>query len=329
MHRVNVAILGATGLVGQELLGILEERAFPVGELRLAGSDRSIGQRVRALGREVVLSRPDLAFFQGMDIAFSAVQSDVARSLAPLAREAGCIMIDKSSAFRMDPAVPLVVPEVNPHALLGHEGVVASPNCSTTQLVVALHPLRSLGPITHVDVSTYQAVSGTGRDAVQEMEAQMRGSASPPKVYPKRILGNVLPQVDSFDENGYSVEELKLIRETRKILEAPDLQLTATAVRVPVFRGHGEAVSVQFEDEIDVADAREALGKASGVRVLDLPDVPTSLDADGNDWVWVGRLRKDLSTPRGLHFFVVSDNLRKGAATNAVQIAERLLGFKG
>lgn len=327
MGGVRVALLGATGMVGQELLKVLEERRFPLSEIRLAGSDRSVGRTVTALGREVRLERPDASFFRGLDVVFSAVGSDVAKEAATFARAQGAVMIDKSSAFRMDPTVPLVVPEVNGEALLSHEGVIASPNCSTIQLVMALSPLRQLGKIGRVEVSTYQAVSGTGREAVEELAGQVKGDGGPPRIYPKAIAFNVIAKIEEFDENGYSVEEMKLVRETRKILNEPELPVTATAVRVPVFRGHAEAVTVEFDQEISVGEAKAILRETPGIRLVEDPDVPTPLDADGNDWVWVGRVRKDISRPRSLHLFIVSDNLRKGAATNAVQIAERLFGI--
>lgn len=326
MRQVNVAVLGATGLVGTEVLRILEERSFPVGKVRLAGSFGSAGQEVQVWGERRVLEEPGEGLFRDTDVAFSAVSADVARRLAPEAAKAGCIFIDKSSAFRMDPSVPLVVPEVNGILLGNRPPIVASPNCSTITLVMALGPLRTLAPITSVEVATYQAVSGSGRDAVVEMERQLDGPVTP-KVYPKPILWNVLPQVDSFDENGHSVEEMKLIRETRRILDQPALPVAATAVRVPVYRSHSEAVTVAFASPVSVEDARQALLQAPGIRFVDLPDVPTPLEAAGNDLTWVGRLRRNPARENALQFFVVSDNLRKGAATNAVQIAETVLGL--
>jgi len=327
VREIHAGILGATGLVGQEVLAILEERHFPLAELRVAGSARSVGQRMPVPGGEVGVQPMDDAFFAGLDVVFSAVASDIARQAANLARRHAVLLIDKSSAFRMDPAVPLVVPGVNDAALTGHSGIVASPNCSTIQLVMALAPLAGLAPLASVEVATYQAVSGAGREAVQEMEREAAAADAVPSVFPKRIIGNVIPQVETFGENGYSVEEMKLLHETRKIMNLPELPLAATAVRVPVYRGHAEAVTVDFVREVPTDEAAGRLAATPGLRYVPMPDVPTPLDAAGNDLVWVGRLRRSLVRETALQLFIVSDNLRKGAATNAVQIAERALGL--
>ncbi len=327
MADLNVGVVGASGMVGQEILVVLGERSFPVGELRLAASHRSAGDRALALGRRLTLTEPDEAFFQGLDLVFSAVSADVARRLLPLARAAGSVMIDKSNAFRLDPDVPLVVPEVNRAALAGQPRLIASPNCSTIPLVMVLDRLRQLGAIRQVEVSTYQAVSGTGREAVSALTAEIAGQRPDPEVYPKPIGFNVMPLVDQLSADGHSLEEDKLRLESRKVLGEPTLRLSSTAVRVPVYRGHSEAVTVTFAQPIDLGEVRARLDGAPGLKLVEPPDLPTPLDADGNDLVWVGRLRLDRDDPSRLLLFLVTDNLRKGAATNAVQIAEALWGL--
>ncbi len=329
MADLNVGVLGASGMVGQEILVVLGERSFPVADLRLAASQRSAGDRLLALGRRIPVTEPDHAFFRGLDLIFSAVSADVARRLFPLAQAAGAVMIDKSNAFRMDPAVPLVVPEVNPTALAGHPSLVASPNCSTIPLVMVLDQLRRLADIERVDVATYQAVSGTGRDAVAELTAEIAGLQPDPSIYPRPIAFNVLPLVDTLGDGGHSLEEEKLRLESRKVLAEPELRISSTAVRVPVYRGHSEAITVTLRREVPLTDLHDALATAPGLRMVEPPELPTPIDADGNDLVWVGRLRLDPDDARRVMLFLVTDNLRKGAATNAVQIAETLWGLGG
>jgi aspartate-semialdehyde dehydrogenase len=329
MADLNIGVLGASGMVGQEILVVLGERSFPVGEIRLAASQRSTGDRLLALGRRIPLTEPDPAFFAGLDLVFSAVAADVARRLYPLAKDAGAVLIDKSNAFRMDPLVPLVVPEVNPEALSARPSLIASPNCSTIPLVMALSRLRLLAPIEQVDVATYQAVSGTGRDAVAALTAEIAGQQPDPSIYPKPIAFNVLPLVDALNGSGHSLEEDKLRMESRKVLSDPALRISSTAVRVPVYRGHAEAVTVTLGHEVPLAELHDVLTSAPGLKVVDPPELPTPIDADGNDLVWIGRLRRDRDNPRRVMLFLVTDNLRKGAATNAVQIAEQLWGLVG
>ncbi|MFO7172343.1 MAG: aspartate-semialdehyde dehydrogenase [Bacillota bacterium] len=328
----NVAILGASGLVGQTLVRLLEERDFPVGKLRILATARSAGQTVTFRGEELVIEEATPDAFAGVDIAFFAASNEASRDLAPEAVRRGAVVIDKSSYWRMHPEVPLAVPEVNPDAIRQHRGIIASPNCSTIQLVLPLKALHDAAGLRRVVVSTYQAVSGTGKEAVEELRRQaprvLAGEDPEPRVYPRPIAFNVLPHCDSFQENGYTREEMKLTLETRKILGLPDLPIAATAVRVPVFTGHSEAVLVETEEKLTPAQAREVLARMPGVVVVDDPAAPAYPDpvmAAGRDEVFVGRIREDLSSPTGLWLWVVSDNLRKGAATNAIQIAEFLI----
>lgn len=328
----NVAILGASGLVGQTLLRLLEERNFPVGKLRILATARSAGQTVTFRGQELVIEEATPDAFAGVDIAFFAASNEASRELAPEAVRRGAVVIDKSSYWRMHPEVPLAVPEVNPDAIRQHRGIIASPNCSTIQLVLPLKALHDAAGLKRVVVSTYQAVSGTGKEAVEELRRQaprvLAEEDPEPQVYPRPIAFNVLPHCDSFQENGYTREEMKLTLETRKILGLPDLPIAATAVRVPVFTGHSEAVLVETEEKLTAAQAREVLARMPGVVVVDDPAAlayPDPLMAAGRDEVFVGRIREDLSSPTGLWLWVVSDNLRKGAATNAIQIAEFLI----
>jgi aspartate-semialdehyde dehydrogenase len=334
MSERVVALAGATGVVGRTILKVLEERSFPLGEIRLLATERSEGQTVPFRGQEVKVEAVRGGSFRGVDLAFFAVGTEASAALVPLAREAGAVCIDKSNAFRMEPGVPLVVPEVNPEALRGGRGIIASPNCSTIQLVMVLKPLHDAARLKRVVVATYQSVSGSGRQGLVELEEQLeaiRGGLEPVvRFYPRRIAGNVIPHIDSFGADGLCGEERKLIDETRKIMDLPHLALTATTVRVPVAIGHAEAVNVELERKLSAEEARQALRAAPGVLVLDRPAeavYPTPLDAAGRDEVLVGRVREDPSTARGLDLWVVADNLRKGAATNAVQIAERLMAM--
>lgn len=326
MQGYRVGICGATGLVGRQLLQVLEERRFPVADLVALASRRSAGSKVRFQDTDIEVREARPGAFQGCDLVFFAAGTDVSRELAPVAVQEGAVVIDKSNAFRMDPEVPLVVPEINGETLRQHKGIIASPNCSTTQLVMALHPLRRAANLERVLVSTYQAVTGTGADALDELESQVANGAAP-RVYPRPIAFNVLPHCDSFGDGDYTGEEWKLVRETRRILGLPDLKISATAVRVPVRVGHSESVWVQLDRVVDLAEVRRLLAEAPGVQVMDDPgggQYPTPLDAAGNDDVWVGRIRRDPADDRALWMWIVSDNLRKGAATNAVQIAEQL-----
>ncbi|GAB6875726.1 aspartate-semialdehyde dehydrogenase [Thermaerobacter litoralis] len=329
----RVAVVGATGLVGQQVLRILEERRFPVDELRPLATSRSAGRAVAFGGADWEVREATAEALRGCDFAFFAASGDVSRELAPVAARAGTVVIDKSNTFRMDPEVPLVVPEVNGHALARHRNLIASPNCSTIQLVVALKPILDRFGLERVVVSTYQAVSGTGAAALEELEAEVRadgqGSGFEPQVYPRPIAFNVLPHCDRFEDEGYTLEEWKLVRESRKILERPDLAVTATAVRVPVRVGHSEAVWLQTREDASVADLRQVLSSAPGVVLVDDPAsaaYPTPLEVAGHDEVYVGRVRRDPTAPRAFWLWIVADNLRKGAATNAVQIAEALVG---
>ena len=331
---VNLAILGATGLVGSELLKILAERNFPIGQLKLLASARSKDTTIQFQGKEYPVEIGSENSFKNIDIVLSAAGS-IIKELAPAAVDAGAIVIDKSSAFRMNPSVPLVVPGVNDAAIHSHKGIIASPNCSTSQLVVPLKVLHELGGLTRVIVSTYQSVSGAGSEAMDELETQthslMHGQKAEPKAFTKPISFNLIPHIDKFNEDGYTKEEEKLIEETRKILDLPELAITCTAVRVPVFVGHSESVLVELDRPVSVAEARNALAANDMMEVWDNPEqnvYPTPLDAAGNDPVYVGRIRKDNSSPNGLHLWVVADNLRIGAALNSIRIAEYLLEHK-
>ena len=333
-QNLTVAVVGATGVVGRTMIQVLLEREFPVGDLRLLASERSAGKTVSIDGatREVELATGEA--FDGVDIALFSAGADASRELAPLAVARGATVIDNSSAWRMDPTVPLVVSQVNPDDMEGHPGIVANPNCSTMQLVPVLMALRDAIGLERVVVDTYQAVSGTGGDAIRELEGQVRahvaGEPTHRAVYPHQIAFNALPQVDVFLDNGYTKEEWKLVTESRKILHLPDLRVSCTAVRIPVFVAHSEAVHVETRAAISPDRARELFSAVPGVVVQDDPSTstyPLATQAAGSDEIFVGRVRQDPSIDgdRGLAFWVVSDNLRKGAATNAVQIAEALV----
>ena len=330
----RVAVIGATGNVGREMLQTLAERDFPADEVIPLASERSVGREV-SLGEDKILKVRDLATFdfKGVDIALSSPGAKVSAVHSPRAAAAGCVVIDNTSHFRMDPDVPLVVPEVNPQAIAGYtkRGIIANPNCSTIQMVVALKPLHTLGTIKRVVVSTYQSVSGAGKDAMDELFEQTRAifvnDAITPTKFPKQIAFNVIPQIDVFMEDGSTKEEWKMVVETRKILD-PDIQVNATCVRVPVFVSHSESVNVEFARPVSVDAARKALSEAPGVIVYDKREpggYATPVECTGEDAVYVSRLRKDPTVANGLSFWCVSDNLRKGAALNAVQIAELLV----
>ena len=331
---LTVAVVGATGVVGRTMVQVLGERAFPVGELRLLASGRSAGRTVQVGSRSIEIGEALPEAFDGVDIALFSAGADISRDLAPQAVARGATVIDNSSAWRMDPTVPLVVSQVNPDDLAAHEGIVANPNCSTMQLAPVLMALRDAVGIERVVVDTYQSVSGTGAEAVAELEGQIRAHvAGEPKrasVYPHPIAFNALPEIDAFLENGYTKEEWKVVTESRKILHLPDLRISCTAVRVPVFVSHSEAVHVETREPVTPERARRLFESVSGVVVQDDPaghEYPLATDAAGRDEVFVGRVRQDpsIANGRGLAFWVVSDNLRKGAATNAVELAEVLL----
>ncbi|HTS14421.1 MAG TPA: aspartate-semialdehyde dehydrogenase [Candidatus Sulfotelmatobacter sp.] len=328
---LTVAVVGATGAVGRTMLQVLIERAFPFAALRPLASARSAGSSLAIAGRRLDVQEATAAAFDGVDIALFSAGASASGTLAPLAVEAGAVVIDNSSRWRMEPGVPLVVPEVNAQDAATHEGLIANPNCSTMQLVPLLAALRDAAGLERVVVDTYQAVSGSGHKAVAELQAQVEahvaGQPVRATVYPHAIAFNVLPQVDVFLDDGYTREEWKVIHESRKILHLPELRLSCTAVRVPVFTGHSEAVHVELREPLSPTLAREAFAAVPGVVVVDEPAAsryPLATDAAGRDEIYVGRVRQDVSIPdgRGLAFWVVSDNLRKGAATNAVQIAE-------
>ena len=329
---VTVAVVGATGAAGQTTLKILEERKFPVRELRAFASERSVGKTVSFRGEDIRVGRVEPAAFKGVEIAICSAGSAQAREYAPMIAKAGAIVVDKSNAWRLDPAVPLVVPEINPHAVKAHRGIVASPNCTTIVTVMPLKPLHDAARIRRVVATSYQSVSGAGVNGIEDLRQQTlawaRGEAMRPAHFPHRIAFNLIPAIDTFAPDGYTGEEWKLINETRKILEAPDLLISPTTVRVPVFTCHSVAVNVETEDKVSVERARELFGRFPGLKVWDEPAeqrYPMPVDVEGQDDCWVGRIREDLSHPRALNFWVVGDQLRKGAATNAVQIAELLL----
>lgn len=329
----NIAIVGATGAVGNQMIECLEERDFPVGKIKYLASSRSAGEPLEYKGKAVMVEELTHDSFEGVDIALFSAGGARSLEFCPSAVKAGAVCIDNSSAWRMDPEVPLVVPEVNAHAIADYQkkGIIANPNCSTIQMVVALKPLHDYAGIKRVVVSTYQAVSGTGKKAIDELRVQvgelLNGRPAKVEVYPNQIAFNCLPQIDSFCDNGYTKEEMKMVNETMKIMEA-DIKVTATAVRIPVFYGHSESINIETEKELSVAKAKELIAVAPGCELVD--DVaeglyPMAIDATGQDLVQIGRIRKDETIENGLNLWVVADNIRKGAATNAVQIAEHLI----
>jgi len=329
----RLAILGATGAVGSTLLRVLEERSFPVGELRLLASQRSAGRQIRFGDRDLTVQEVGPRSFDGIDIAIFSAGAARSREWAPQAVAAGAVVVDNSSAFRMDDGVPLVVADVNPHAARGHAGLIANPNCSTMQLMPVLAALHRRSPLEHVTVATYQSVSGTGQKAIDALRAEsaavLVGEEPSPGVYAHRIAFNALPFAGALaGDDGYTDEELKLVNESRKILELPELRISATCVRVPVMNSHSEAVWVRTREPIPPDEARALLAAEDGITVVDDPAAnayPMAIDADGTDGVLVGRIRRDLGDPNALALWVVADNLRKGAATNAVEIAELLV----
>jgi aspartate-semialdehyde dehydrogenase len=332
MKGFKVAILGATGMVGQEFIKVLQQRNFPMESISLLASDRSAGKKMFVSHREIVVEEVTPKSFNDIDIALFSAGGEVSRYFSPIAAQSGAVVIDNSSAWRMDPKVPLVVPEINAEDIKWHKGVIANPNCSTIQMVVALYPLHKVNPIKRIVAVTYQAVSGTGSAAVEELTEQARqvleGQTTVPHVYPHQIAFNVLPEIDVFLDNDYTKEEWKMVEETRKIMHADDIAISALCARVPVFIGHSEAVHVEFANAISPDEARRILAQAPGVKVLDDPAIslyPQPWSAAGTDEVFVGRIHRDASHPHGLVMWIVSDNVRKGAALNAVQIAEEMI----
>jgi len=328
---MKIAVVGATGLVGQMMLKVLEERSFPVTTLLPVASENSIGRKIKFNGKEYeVISMQD-AIHQKPDIALFSAGASVSKEWAPAFAAVGCTVIDNSSAWRMTDGIPLVVPEVNGHILSEKDKIIANPNCSTIQMVVALYPIHKQLSIKRVIVSTYQAVSGTGMKAVKQYKEEASGNVPESKVYPHTIFANCLPHCDVFLENDYTKEEMKLVNESRKIMGIPDLPVSATAVRVPVLAGHSESVNIELGSDTDAGSIRNILANAPGVKLYDNPaanQYPMPILAEGKDDVWVGRIRRDESRDRCWNMFIVADNLRKGAATNAVQIAEYLVAEK-
>lgn len=331
-NSITVAVAGATGAVGRELLRTLEERNFPASSIKALASARSAGSTVPFAGGEIPVEELTEDSFEGVNLALFSAGGSTSEKFAPLAVRSGCVVVDNSSAWRMDERCPLVVPEVNREALKNHQGIIANPNCSTIQMLVALYPLHKAAGIKRVVVSTYQAVSGTGQKAITELETQVRQmfNLQDPdvNVYPYRIAFNCLPQIDAFLENDYTKEEMKMTLETVKIFNDPSVKVTATTVRVPVFYGHSESLNVEFSKPLSAKEARAILAAAPGIQVFDNPSeklYPMAIDAAGEDEVFVGRIRNDETQPNTLNMWVVSDNIRKGAALNTVQIAECLL----
>ncbi|GAV11965.1 aspartate-semialdehyde dehydrogenase [Paenibacillus sp. NAIST15-1] len=334
--RYNVAVVGATGAVGEQIIALLEQRQFPIQSLKLLSSARSAGKKIVFDGQEITVEEAKPESFEGVDIALFSAGGDVSKELAPAAVERGAVCIDNTNAFRMDPNTPLVVPEVNIEKVKEHQGIIANPNCSTIQMVAALKPLYDRYGISRIIVSTYQAVSGAGSKAISELLRQstevLAGNEVEPDILPvgslpvkHQIAFNAIPQIDKFQDNGFTLEEMKMIRETKKIMNDDSLQVTATCVRIPVVYGHSESVYVELKDDFQMEDVRELLANAPGLTLVDEPSeqmYPLATESAGKPDVFVGRLRRDLSQPRALNMWVVSDNLMKGAAWNAVQIAE-------
>lgn len=333
--QYNVAVVGATGAVGESMLEILQQRDFPVADIHALASSRSAGKTLSFRGEDITVKELDSFDFQGVDIGLFSPGASVSDIFAPKAAAAGCVVIDNTSRFRYEDDIPLVVPEVNPDAVADYKnrGIIANPNCSTIQMLVALKPLQDAVGIERINVCTYQAVSGTGKDAIDELQKQTADLLNMRKVtcsvYPRQIAFNALPQIDAFQDNGYTKEEMKMVWETRKILQDDTIRVNPTCVRIPVFFGHSEAVHIETRDKISVEEVRELLQGFPGISLLDGREdglYPTAVtEAAGTDPVFVGRIREDISHPRGINMWVVSDNVRKGAALNSVQIAEILV----
>jgi aspartate-semialdehyde dehydrogenase len=333
--KFNVAVVGATGAVGETMLSILEERNFPVENIVALASSRSAGSRIRFNSKTIVVEDLQGFDFKDVDIGLFSPGASVSKIHAPRAVEAGCVVIDNTSQFRYDDDIPLVIPEVNPHAIADYKnrGIIANPNCSTIQMLVALKPVHDAAYIERINVCTYQAVSGTGKEAIEELAKQtaelLNSRSAVCEVYPKQIAFNVLPHIDDFQKNGYTLEEMKMVWETRKIFEDDEIQVNPTAVRVPVFFGHSEAIHIETKNKLSAEEVRNLLRNQPGITLVDEPNdggYPTAVsEAAGEDPVFVGRIREDISHPRGINLWVVSDNVRKGAALNGVQIAEILV----
>ncbi len=337
--KYNVAVVGATGMVGQKMIDVLLERQFPINSLKLMASARSAKKKLKVGAAIYTVEEASPRSFEGVDFAFFSAGGDLSKELAPEAARRGAVVVDNSSAFRMDKEVPLVIPEVNPETVYSHKGIIANPNCSTIQMVVALKPLHEAAVLKRVVAATYQAVSGAGKEAVEELQEQCRAYLDGKPVKTERIphkgalrtsqiAFNLVPQIDVFVDDGYCKEEIKMIQETRKIMNLPGLPVTTTTVRVPVINGHSIALNIELEQALSADEARALLENAPGVLVIDNPErleYPTPLEAEGKDAVYIGRIRPDYSITHGLNLWVVSDNIRKGAATNSIQIAELLL----
>jgi aspartate-semialdehyde dehydrogenase len=328
----RVAILGATGAVGTELLDLLEQRRFPVSDLRLLASPRSAGQRLQFKGESIPVEVVDDRSFAGVDLVLASAGASTSRVWAPKAVEAGAVVVDNSSAFRMDPAIPLIVPEVNPEAAATHQGIIANPNCTTILMAVAVFPLHQVQPIKRIVAATYQSASGAGARAMEEVKIQsqaiLQGQSPQTEIFPYPLAFNLFPHNSKLNEQGYCEEEMKMVNETRKIFGAPDLRITATCVRVPVLRAHSEAINLEFERPFSVEQARQILSQAPGVKLVEdwsANYFPMPIEASGKDEVLVGRIRQDISHPAALDLWLCGDQIRKGAALNAIQIAELLV----
>ena len=330
MRKYNLAIVGVTGMVGRKFLEVLEEKQLPIENYYMFASARSAGKVINFMGKDYVVEELTPTCFDGkdIDIALFSAGASVSKTYAPIAVDKGIVVVDNSSAWRMEPDVPLVVPEVNPEEILNHKGIIANPNCSTIQAVVALKPLYDKYGIKRIVYSTYQAVSGAGVAGYNDLENGIKGEA--PKKFPHPIFSNCIPHIDSFLDNGYTKEEMKMIEETKKILKDNSLRITATTVRVPVFNGHSESINVELKKEFDLDELKNLLANAPGVEVIDDPtnnQYPMPINSNGKDQVFVGRIRRDESVDNGVNLWVVADNIRKGAATNTVQIAEKLIWY--
>ncbi len=329
MKTYKFALVGATGLVGRTAIKVLEEYNLPISEIAFFASERSAGSKIKFNGKDyTVRELVDTSFDEGFDFAIFSAGSDVAKHFAPIAASKGCVVVDNSSAFRMEDNIPLVVPEVNSEEIKNNHGIIANPNCSTIQAVVPLKVLDDKYKIKRIVYSTYQAVSGAGQKGVDDLQNGLKGES--PKKFPYQIVNNCLPHIDVFLDNGYTKEEMKMVNETRKILKRPDLKITATAVRVPVINSHSESINVEFENDFDLKELVDTLKNAEGIVVVDNPEknsYPLPTQASGHNEVFVGRIRRDESVPYGINFWDVADNIRKGAAANAVQIVKKLIEF--
>lgn len=332
MTKYNIAVVGATGAVGQKIIKILEERKFPVENIKFIASEKSEGKKISFLDKKIKVESISKGVFEDIDIALFSIASELSKKIAPQATEAGAVVIDNSNAFRMDDKVPLIVPEINADKINEHNGIIANPNCSTIQLVMTIKPIFEKYGIKRLIVSTYQAVSGTGQKAIKELEKQIEDYLAnkkiKSKVYPHQIAFNLLPHIDEFQENSYTKEEMKVVKETRKILDDREIPITATAVRVPVFNGHGESVNIETEVSYVIEDIKKSINKMKNVKLIDNikeNSYPMPIMTDNEDDVLVGRIRRDYSKKNALNMWIIANNLRKGAALNAVQIAEKLI----